>query len=226
MALFKVNPDGTRAFVENMKKFFTPVGAKLLKDGTVTRYGFNIDVLHQPAITNAALWMEVPSFAAFEKAEEAVKAAMKALPAVTSAIWAATDMSKHADILVRHMFVNMKPAPAGALPYSNFYAVKVKPGKMQEFSQLFEKHQKPVYDKMVADGVIPGYSVDTEIIQSEAADMVWIITVMNDLGAKDKMMAITRALPDRQAMQVNLDGITVEGSHRHSISQTVMLGTK
>ncbi|HEY3440825.1 MAG TPA: hypothetical protein VGK29_08745 [Paludibaculum sp.] len=226
VALFKVKPEGTAAFVENMKKFLAPVGAKLLSEGTISGYGLDLDMFHQPGSTNAALWMDVPSFAAFGKAEEAINAAMKASPAVTAGIWGATDISKHSDLMLRHLFVNMKPAPAGALPYSNFWAVKVKPGKMNEYSQLFEKYQKPVYDKMVADGVILGYSVDAEIIHSDAGDMVWIVTVMPDLGAKDKMLAITRALPDRRAMQVNLDGITVEGSHRDSISQSVMFVTK
>ena len=226
VALFKVKPDGAAAFAENMKKFMAPLGAKLLKDGTINGYGIDMDMFHQPGVTNAALWIDVSSFAAFGKLEEAVHAAMKASPQLISATMAATDPAAHADIMVRHMFTNMKPAAAGSLPYSNFYAVKVKPGKMNEFSDVFAKYQKPIYDKLVADGVLIGYSVDTEIIHSDAASMVWIITVMADLGAKDKVMAVTRAAPDRRAAQVAMDALTVEGSHRDNISQAVMYVTK
>lgn len=226
VGLFKVKPEGTAAFVENMKKVLAPVGAKLISEGTATGFGIDLDMFHQPGSTNAAIWVEVPSFAAWGKAEEAFSAALKASPGVAAAIFGATDPSQHTDLMMRHLFVSTKPLPAGVLPYTNFYAVKVKPGKMNEFSQLFEKYQKPVYDKMVADGVILGYSVDAEIIHTNAGDMVWIVTLLPDLGAKDKMLAITRALPDRRAMQVNLDGITVEGTHRDSISQAVMFVTK
>lgn len=226
VGLFKVKPEGTAAFVENMKKVLAPVGAKLMSEGTVTGYGVDLDMFHSPGSTNAAIWVEVPSFAAWGKAEEAIGAALKASPGVSAAIFGATDPSKHADFMMRHLFASTKPVPAGVLPYTNFYAVKVKPGKMNEFSQLFEKYQKPVYDKMVADGVILGYSVDAEIIHTDAGDTVWIVTLMKDLGAKDKMLAITSALPDRRAMQVNLAGITVEGTHRDSITQAVMFVTK
>jgi DNA-binding Lrp family transcriptional regulator len=226
VSLFKVKSDSAGAFVENMKKFMAPLGAKLLKDGTIQGYGIDMDMFHQPGVTNAALWMDMASFAAFGKAQEALQAAIKASPQLTAAVWTASDPASHADIMVRHMFVNMKPPAAGSLPYSNFYSVKVKPGKMNEFSDLFAKYQKPIYDKMVADGVILGYSVDTEIIHSDMGSMVWIITVMADLGAKDKMMEITRTAPDRRAAQVAFDAITVEGSHRDNISHSVMFVTK
>lgn len=226
VGLFKVKPDATAGFVENMKKFITPIGAKLLKDGTVSAYGLDIDMFHQPGATNAALWIEVADFAAFGKAEEAIQVALKASPQLATAIWAATDAAAHSDIMVRHLFTNMKPAPAGVLPYTNFYAVKVKPGKIQEFGQLFEKYQKPTYDKMVADGVILGYSVDTEAIHTEAESMVWIVSVLPDLAAKDKMLVIGRAVPDRRAMQVAMTALTVEGSHRDSISQAALFVTK
>ena len=136
VALFKVKPDAATAFVENLKKLVTPIGAKLLKDGVIGGYGIDMDMFHQPGVTNAALWIDVPSFAAFGKAEEAFQAALKASPQLASATFAATDPSAHADIMVRHMFVNMKPAPAGSLPYTNFYSVKVKPGKIGRLRSL------------------------------------------------------------------------------------------
>ena len=226
VALFKVKGDGAGAFAENLKKFITPIGAKLLKDGTITAYGIDMDMFHQPGATNASLWIDVPSFAAFGKLEQTVNAAITASPQLITETVALTDPAAHADLMVRHIFTNMKPPAPGTLPYSNFYAVKVKPGKMNEFSEVFAKYQKPIYDKLVADGVLIGYSVDTEIIHSDAASMVWIITVMADLGAKDKVLAVTRTAPDRRAAQVAMDALTVEGSHRDNISQAVMYVTK
>jgi DNA-binding Lrp family transcriptional regulator len=226
VALFKVKPDGAGAFVESVKKVMAPVGDKLLKEGTIAGYGLNVDMFHQPGAPNAALWIDVPNFAAFGKMEEAIGAAMKASPQAMAGIMAATDPAAHSDLLVRHLFMNMKKAPAGTLPYTNFYSVKVKPGKMEEFSQAFEKHQKPIYDKLVADGAILGYAVDTEVIHTEAGDTVWILTVMADLSGKDKTLAATRAAPDRRAATVLMNALTVEGSHRDNISQSVIFVTK
>ncbi|MGC4055862.1 MAG: hypothetical protein QM757_44185 [Paludibaculum sp.] len=228
VALFKVKPEATGAFVDNMKKFIAPVGAKLLKEGTILGYGLDIDVFHQPGSTNADIWMEVPSFAAFGKAEEAIHAAMKASPQLTASVWAATDTNAHQDLMVRHVFSNMKKAPAGVLPYTNFYSLRLKPGKTQEFSEVFEKYMKPGYDKLVADGTIFGYSVDTEIIHTDMSAFVWILAVMPDLATKDKMLAATRetnrarSAEERKAMSEALDAITVPGSHRDSISQAVL----
>ena len=168
----------------------------------------------------------MPSFAAFGKMEEAIGAAMKASPQAMAGVMAATDPALHSDTLVRHLFFNMKKPPAGSLPYTNLYSVKVKPGKMGEYSQAFEKYQKPIYDKLVADGAILGYAVDTEVIHTEAGNTVWILAVMADLSGKDKMMAATSAAPDRRAASVLMNGLTVEGSHRDNISQAVIFVTK
>ncbi|MBI5086890.1 MAG: hypothetical protein HZB13_20120 [Acidobacteria bacterium] len=232
VALFKIKLDSMEAGVGSLVKFITPVGAKLLKEGTVSGYGVDVDMFHQPGQSNVAVWMDVPSFEAFGKAEDAIHAALKASPQLTAALWAANDQNAHADIMVRHMFANMKKVPAGKLPYTNFHAVKVKPGQMQDYAAGFEKHLKPMYDRLVADGVIYGYSVDTEVIHSDAAALVWIVTVMPDLAAKDKMLAATRAAnqsksaAERKAMSDALDGPTVPGAHRDSISQAVVFVTK
>jgi DNA-binding Lrp family transcriptional regulator len=226
VALFKVKPDGAAAFVENLKKVLTPACEKLLKDGTIEGYGLDMDMFHQPGAPNAALWLDVPTFAAFGKMEEAIGAAMKASPQAMAGIMAATDPAAHSDTLVRHLFFNMKRPPAGSLPYTNLYSVQVKPGKMEEFSQAFEKYQKPIYDKLVADGAILGYTVDTEAIHTEAGSTVWILTVMADLSGKDKTLAATRAAPDRRAATVLMNALTVEGSHRDNISQAVIFVTK
>ncbi|MBI5282824.1 MAG: hypothetical protein HY858_14160 [Candidatus Solibacter usitatus] len=232
VALFKMKMDSMESGVGSLVKFITPVGAKLLKEGTVSGYGVDVDMFHQPGQTNVAVWMDVPSFEAFGKAEDAIHAALKAQPQLTAALWAATDQNAHADIMVRHIFANMKKVPAGKLPYTNFYGVKVKPGQAQEFSAAFEKYQKPLYDKLVADGVIYGYSVDTEVMHSDAAAWVWILFVLPDLGAKDKMLAATRAAgqtrsaAERKAMSDALDAATVPGSHRDSLSQAVVFVTK
>lgn len=228
VALFKVKPEATNAFVDNMKKFIAPVGAKLLKEGTILGYGLDIDVFHQPGSTNADIWMEVPSFAAFSKAEDAIHAALKASPQLASAVWAATDTSAHQDLMVRHIFSNMKKPPAGVLPYTNFYSLRIKPGKMQQFNEVFEKYMKPGYDKLVADGTIFGYSVDIEIIHTDMSGLVWILAVLPDLAAKDKMLAATReagrarSAEERKAMSEALDAISVPGSHRDSISQAIL----
>jgi hypothetical protein len=232
VSLFKAKMDSMGSAVENLSKFITPVGTKLLKEGTITGFGLDADVFHLPGQPNLALWMDVPSFAAFQKAEDAIHAALKAQPQLTAAVWAATDMNAHADLMLRHLSANFRKPPAGKLPYTNFYAVKVKPGKVQEFGESFEKYMKPTYDRLVEDGTIYGYAVDTEVMHTDAASVVWIVTVLPDLAAKDKMLAATRAsnqarsAGERKAMNEAMEAATEPGSHRDSLSQAVVFMLK
>ena len=57
---------------------------------------------------------------------------------------------------------------ANVLPWTRFAYVKVKAGKAAEFRKAWEKYNKPVYDKLVADGVILAYGLAMEEVRTKA----------------------------------------------------------
>jgi len=109
---------------------------------------------------------------------------------------------------------------------------KIKPGKQAIARMLFRHFEKPVLDKLVADGVIYGYSMDVEAIHTEEIGSVWYLAVLPDLGAKDKMRAAFAAARakmsdnDRDALDEIEKDIYVMSAHRDSVSEALIFKSK
>ncbi len=231
VATFKVAPGKEAAFVEKGKAF-VPVLDKLVDSGVVLAYGLDVDMLHVPGENNIAFWADVPDFTAMAKADAAIDDFMKANPALMSDLFSMSDPATHRDFMVRAWEEGHRPAPAGATPVEDFDMVQVKPDRMEEFIAMFRKYDKPVLDKLVADGVIYGYSLDTEAVHTMKPGFVWQVTTMPDLGAKDKVRAAFaeawKQVPEGE--QKGLDKLYYDmielGSHRDDLAVSVVFRQK
>ncbi len=231
VALFKVSPDKVEAFVAKGKSF-VPVLDKLMSSGTVTGYGIDVDMLHVPGATNVAFWVSSPDFATLEKSEKELENFQKANAAMMAELRSLSDVSAHHDLIVQSLERKLKPAPAGAKPVSDFDQVTVKPGKLGEYLALMRKHEKPILDKLVDDGVIYGYSLDSEAVHTMKPGTVWQIVTMPDLGTKDKVRAAFREASnklteeERSKIDKQYEELIEPGSHRDSLSVSVVYKTK
>jgi hypothetical protein len=100
----------------------------------------------------------------------------------------AVDMSKTHDYLTRDLVIGLSStAPAGILPYSRYNFVKVKPGKAGDYRKAWEKYNKPVLEKLLADGVILAYGLAVEEVRTdgEFTHFTWFDT--KELAAMDKV---------------------------------------
>lgn len=223
VALFKVQPGLESAFVEKSKAF-VPVLDKLLSSGTVLAYGMDTDVLHVPGETNVAFWYEGRDYAAIEQAGNALDEFIASNAPLMKELVAMTDMSAHRDLIVRAREESHKTMPGGIKPTVDFDIVRVKPGRMPEFLGLFDKYNKPVYEKLVADGVIYAYELDTEAVHTMAAGMVWTVVTMPNLGAKDKVNAAFAEADkkmtesERNMLEKTYYELVDPASHRDSLS--------
>lgn len=231
VSVFKVDPGKTAAFVAKAKAF-VPLMDKLLAEGTISAYGVDVDIFHNPKEPNVAFWADTKNFASFAKFEKSLDQFEGANPALMQDLMGLADMSAHQDLMVRSLEGNGKTPPAGATPTVHFYSVRVKEGKMDEYLALFRKYQKPVLDKLVEDGTIYSYSVDVEAIHSSAPGGVWRIISMPDIGAMDKVQASIlgafEKLSEGEKGLVEAAGeyLTVPGSHRDSVSVSVIFKSK
>jgi hypothetical protein len=231
VALFKVPPGQESAFVEKGKGF-APLLDKLITDGVVNAYGIDVDILHVPGENNIAFWVEVPDFAAMDKLDKAEEEFEKQHADLMQELRAMADPATHHDLIVGTHESNARSAPAGSMPVDDFDMVRVKPGRMSEFRELFRKYDQPVLDKLVADEVIYAYELDTEAVHTMEPGMVWIIVVMPDLGAKDKVeaafLAAYKSLPagEREMTDKLYYDMIVPGSHRDQLSVSVVFKTK
>jgi hypothetical protein len=231
VANFKVLPGKEAAFVEKGMAF-TATLDKLMASGSVLGYGMDVDVLHVPGEANVAFWVNVPNYEALEKEEAAIQDFIKANPATMQELISMTDPAAHHDLIVRTREEGHRSVPAGSKPMEDFDMVRVQPGRIQDFMGLFKRYEKPVLDKLVADGVIYAYELDSEAVHTMEPGLMWMIITMPDLGAKDKVAAAfeesqkNMSEAERNMIEKLYLDMIVPGSHRDSLSHSVVFKMK
>lgn len=179
-----------------------PVRDKLLAEGVIMAWGVETPILRYPGGTTHLIWFTVANWAGVEKVLNAMEARLAKLaadeapargrprPAVTTAerSRATFDGSKTRDWLTRDIVAGFgSPPAAGVLPFTRYNFIKVKPGKGADYRRTWEKYNKPVFDKLVADGVVLAYGLAAEEVKTDGnwTHFVWIATAT--MAAADKI---------------------------------------
>jgi len=212
-----ITPGKEEEFVDLVKTVGQPVRDKLMADGVVLAWGLQVSLLRVPGSATHWIWFEVADYAGVEKVDEAMRAqfaklneeaaksgaikkGQKLALSVNARLGEVTDITKIHDYLTRDIVSgDYHIPPQGTLPYTRFNFVKVKPGKAADYRKAWEKYNKPVFDKLVADGVILGYGLAVEDIRTDGdfTHFVWFDT--KDLASMDKFRAAFIADRDRRS---------------------------
>jgi len=200
---YTVRPGRDADFLNLVKTVGQPVRDKLMADGVILAWGLEVPVLRVPGYATHVIWYVVADMAGVEKVQDAMTAqlakiaadenAQKVRKELTTAerILEVTDVTKTRDWLTRDVIVNhgATAIPAGTLPYTAYSAIKARPGKSGGYATAWEKYNKPVYDKLVADGVVLGYGLAVEAVKTtdDFTHFLWVVT--KDLAARDKVRA-------------------------------------
>jgi hypothetical protein len=179
-----------------------PVRDKLMAEGVIMAWGMETPILRYPGGTTHLIWFTVANWAGVEKVLNAMEARLAKLaadearlrprPAMTTAERARAVFfgSKTRDWLTRDLVAGFGPnPPAGTLPYTRYNFIKVKPGKGQDYRRTWEKYNKPVFDKLVADRVVLAYGLAQEEVKTDGdfTHFVWIATA--SMADADKVAA-------------------------------------
>lgn len=206
---YHVNPGKEDEFLNLVKTVGAPVRDKLMADGVVQAWGVEVPVIRVPENATHMIWVSIADYAALEKVDNAMReqigrmneegakgsaAGKKGAPAATgptARVLEITDFAKTHDYLTRDLVSGFATAmpPAGTLPVTRYSFVKVKPGKGAEYRKAWEKYNKPVFDKMAADGIILAYGLAVEDVRTDGdfTHYTWIAT--KDLASQDKARA-------------------------------------
>jgi hypothetical protein len=159
---------------------------KLLADGTIVGYGAYTNLIHQEGQPTHGTWFTATSEGKLMKALEAVYAQ----PGSTTA--PVEGNSKHWDFIMRSRIYNQRPGKSegGYLAGDNW---DVKPGDMREYNDLIKSVIVPVYEKLLADGVVTSYGVDTEDYHQEKLGRVTEYFTTADAAGLDQ---VTKAFDD------------------------------
>jgi hypothetical protein len=215
---YHVTPGKEDEFLNLVKTVGQPVRDKLMADGVVLAWGVEAPLLRIPDAATHLIWYTVADYAGLEKVdaamraqiakmtEDAAKGAAGKKGAAASGgpmeqIRAITDFAKTHDYLTRDLVSGFAPAmaPAGTLPWTRYSFVKVKPGKGAEYRKAWEKYNKPILDKLAADGTILAFGLAVEDIRTEGdfTHYTWIAT--KDLATQDKVRAAFLADRDKRS---------------------------
>ncbi|HEY2119565.1 MAG TPA: hypothetical protein VGH37_10310 [Candidatus Acidoferrum sp.] len=223
---YTVNAGKEDQFLDLVKTVGAPVRDKLMAEGVVKAWGVMTPLLRQPGNATHTIWYAVEDYAGVEKVDGAMRAQIAKLTEEASKsgvtkkgttaaagpmarLGEAVDTSKTRDFLTRDIVFSVNPAVSttGLLPYTRFNFVKVKPGKAAEYRKTWEKYNKPVLDKLMADGLILAYGLATEDIRTEGSFTHFTWYDMKELASMDKIRTAFIGDRDRRS-QEEQDAIT------------------
>jgi len=217
---YTINPGKEAQFLDLVKTVGAPVRDKLMADGVVLAWGVHAPLLRIPGASTHQIWYVVAEWSGVEKVDSAMRAqiakldeeAMKAgatkkgaAPAggVTAKMMEIADVSKTHDYVTRDLIfvAGHGDLPASTLPWVRYNFAKAKPGMGSDFRKTWEKYNKPVLDKLVADGVVLAYGFSIEDVRTEGdfTHFVWYAT--KDLGGMEKVRAAYMADRDKRSQE-------------------------
>jgi hypothetical protein len=218
---YKVNPGQEEEFMKLVETVGAPVRNKLMADGVIMAWGIETPILRYPGGTTHLIWFSVAGYDGVDKVLTAMEAqlaklaaddakaavavrARKQQPSMSTAERqrAVFDMSKTRDWLTRDLISNYGPPPAaGTLPFTRYNFIKAKAGKSAGYRSAWEKYNKPVYDKLLADGVILAYGFAAEDIKTDGdfTHFIWFAT--SNMAAMDKVGPAFNADRERRSAE-------------------------
>ena len=205
---YAVRPGKEDEFMNLVKTVGEPVRDKQMAEGVVLGWGIEVPLLRSPGGWTHLIWYTVADWSGIEKVQSAIQAQLAKLaaeeakateegrkkgqkPGTTTAerIREVFDSSKTRDWLTRDLVFVAGSAmlPAGLLPYTRYNFGKVKPGKAADFRAAWDKYNKPVLDKLVADGVILAYGLAVEELKTDGAWTHFIWYGVKSMDAFEKV---------------------------------------
>jgi hypothetical protein len=183
-----------------------------LSDGTLVGYGNDVNQVHTPDGESHDTWWSSTSIAGLLK----VLDKLRALPPADTPI--SLNPTKHWDLALVSHYYNWKPGPyTGA--YINVMLYQLKPDAPDDaVSTLSETVVVPILEKLLADGTILEYEVDTEAIHTDAPGMFAIVyDTPQPEGVDTARAAIRAAQKDNPLIGPSFDSFIDYTQHRDEL---------
>jgi hypothetical protein len=204
------------------KKNAQPVFEKFLADGTIISWGTYATVVHQEDRETHGSWFETTSLDNIQK----VLAELAKLPPnpIVNGV-------KHHDFLMRAP-LHRSRAASGSNAYLWVSTTQVQPGKGEEWRELFDKYNKPVYDELLTNGTISAYWVEVEQVHTDNPNWRNVVYVAPNADALDKVGAAFQAAGQKRGPDANravgraFADVSVAGAHRDYFARVISYGQK
>ena len=161
----------------------------LVADGTLLGYGTFENRVHSDGGYTHGGWFQATSLANLFKALEL----FYAQPEVTAPVLAA---SKHQDHLMISTIYGAR-AVTNSTGYLRVVSAAIQPGKMDDFLEAYRRYIAPVFDKLLADGSIVAYQLDSEFNIQNAPGRIFSVVMTRDADGLDKVRIAIGELFDK-----------------------------
>jgi hypothetical protein len=159
---------------------------KGIADGTIVAYGSDVNLVHQPdGETHDDWWSAMSMAGVLNILDQFYQSGSSVSPVLASA-------TKHWDNIYVSRYYNWHPGSwKGAYTHGSSYKLKADapPNAVEILSKSLIV---PLMEKMLADGVIHEYEIDTEAIHTESPDSFWVFYIAANAEGLDKVNAALR----------------------------------
>ena len=156
---------------------------KAVASGTLVGYGYDVNLVHQAdGPTHDEWWSAMSMAGLLNVLEQFYKSGSTASPVLGSA-------TKHWDGIYVSRHYNWHPGSwKGAYTHGSYYKLKADAPE-NAVETLSKGLLVPFFEKLLADGTIHEYEVDTEAIHTEAPGAFWIFYLAPNAESLDKVNA-------------------------------------
>ena len=190
---------------------------KALADGAIVAYGNDLNIVHTAdGMTHDDWWSAMSMAAMLNVLDKFYKSGTPTSPVLASA-------TKHTDGIFVTRYYNWRPGTyKGAYSRVGYY--KLKPDAPEHAIETLSKtFIAPLLEKLLADGSIVEYEIDTEAVHTEAPGAFWIDVISPNAEGLDKL---TAALLDRSKTNPlaghAFDSMIDLSAHRDSLSTSTV----
>jgi len=159
---------------------------KAMADGTIVAFGNDMNLVHQPdGSTHDDWWSAMSMAGVLNVLDKFYKSGTPTSPVLASA-------TKHWDSIYVSRFYNWHSGSyKGA--YTRVASYKLKPDAPDDAIEKLSKNLiVPVMEKLLADGTIVEYEIDTEAIHTESPGTFWVVFISPNADGLDKFNAALR----------------------------------
>jgi hypothetical protein len=190
---------------------------KALADGAIVAYGNDLNIVHtSDGMTHDDWWSAMSMAAMLNVLDKFYKSGTPTSPVLASA-------TKHTDGIFVSRYYNWRSGTyKGAYTRVGYY--KLKPDAPEHAIETLSKtFIVPLLEKLLADGSIVEYEIDTEAVHTEGPGAFWIDVISPNAEGLDKLNAalLDRVKTNPLAGQA-FDSMIDSSAHRDSLSTSTV----
>ena len=208
-------PRGQWAEMEKSRATTQPILEKALANGTLVGYGSDLAIVHQPDGATHDEWWSATSMAGILNVLDQV---YKSGSPTSSVLSSAT---KHWDTIYVSRYYNWKPGTyKEAYTHGSSYKLKAD-APDDAVATLTKSLVAPLLEKMLAEGTVIEYDVDTQAVHTETPATFFIFYITPNAEGLDKVTAALQEALKASPLSGPAFGSMTDGSaHRDELART------